>query len=71
MILVFGTKTIRWGRTQTEYVRACPRCGFFGHMRRQKRLRVLALFFVIPMIPLGRIETVDACPHCNLVLRVG
>lgn len=71
MILLFGTKTFRWGQTYTDYVRSCPRCGFFGHLKRQKRLRTMALFFLVPILPLGGVSTVDACPQCDLVLSVG
>jgi len=66
VILIFGTKTFRWGRTTTDYVRNCPRCGFFGHLTRQRQIRTLALFFVIPLIPLGQPTTVDCCPRCGL-----
>ncbi|MGC4192227.1 MAG: hypothetical protein QM589_13835 [Thermomicrobiales bacterium] len=66
MILIFGTRTFRWSRTTTDYVRTCPRCGFFGRMTRQKQIRTIAVFFVIPLIPLGKVETVDVCPRCGL-----
>jgi predicted RNA-binding Zn-ribbon protein involved in translation (DUF1610 family) len=66
MILLFGTKTFHWGRASTDYVRTCPRCGFFGHLIRRKQLRTIALFFVIPLIPLGKATTVDTCPRCGL-----
>ena len=66
MILLFGTRTFRWGRLSTDYVRTCPRCGFFGHMTRQNQLRTIALFFVIPLIPLGKPRSVESCPRCSL-----
>lgn len=68
MILLFGTKTFRWNRSTTDYVRSCPRCGYFGHLTRQKQLRTIALFFVIPLIPLGKPATIDSCPRCGLEL---
>ncbi|MGC4106299.1 MAG: hypothetical protein QM753_08065 [Thermomicrobiales bacterium] len=65
MILLLGTKMFRWGVTTTDYVRSCPRYGFFGHLTRQTQLRTIALFFVIPLIPLGKPRAVEVCPRCG------
>jgi ribosomal protein S27AE len=68
MILLFGTKTFTWGHATTDYIRSCPRCGYFGHLTRRRQLRTIALFFLIPLIPLGKPVTVDICPRCGLEL---
>jgi len=65
MILVFGTRTFHWGRQLTAYVRTCPNCGFFGHFEQVKRLRAITLFFVVPLIPISGIRTVERCPQCH------
>ncbi len=68
MILVFGTKTFRWGSERTAYLKTCPQCGYYGYFLRKKSIRALTLFFVIPILPLGGITTVDVCPQCNTPL---
>ncbi len=65
MILVFGIKTFRWGSNQTDYLRTCPICGFYGYFARKKTIRAVTLFFLIPIIPLSGITIVDVCPRCN------
>ena len=65
VILVFGIKTFRWGSDQTDYLRTCPQCGFYGYFVRKKAIRAVTLFFVIPVFPLSGITTVDVCPQCN------
>jgi len=65
VILVFGTRTIRWGHDRTGYLRSCPHCGFYGYFLRKKTIRALTLFFVIPIIPLSGITIVDTCPQCH------
>ena len=65
MFLVAGTRTILWGSDRTPGVRTCANCGFSGQFIQKKAIRTLALFFVIPVLPLGKIRHLHECPSCH------
>ena len=71
MILIIGTRTFRWGSARTDYLRTCPNCGYYGYFTRKKQIRTLALFFVIPIFPLGGVSEVDECPNCHMRFEQG
>ncbi len=70
MILLFGMKTFRWGSGRSDSVRtcpsSCPNCSFYGYVERKKTIRAVTLFFVIPILPLSGVKTVNICPNCHV-----
>jgi hypothetical protein len=64
-LLVIGTRTFHWGSDRAADVQTCPNCGYSGQFIQQKAIRTLALFFVIPIFPLGKIRHLRQCPSCN------
>lgn len=63
--LVLGTRTLHWGSGRSTDVRTCPNCGNSGQFIEKRGIRVLTLFFVIPVLPLGRVRHLRQCPSCN------
>jgi hypothetical protein len=64
-ILIFGTRPVKsevsGGRRE---MRNCPACGLLSEMR-EHRLRNFFTLFFIPLIPLGRGQTVMTCSRCG------
>lgn len=65
MIILFGTRYITWGDERTATVWHCPSCERDDFFIRKRGRRMLTLFFLIPTIPLGRVERFTQCPHCG------
>lgn len=65
MFLVAGTRTFHWGSDRTPSVWTCANCGYHGQFVQKKAIRTLALFFVIPVLPLGKIRHFHECPNCH------
>lgn len=63
--LVLGTRTFHWGADRTPDLQTCPNCGYSGQFIRKQAIRVLTLFFLIPVLPLGKIRHLRQCPSCN------
>lgn len=65
MFLVVGTRTFHWGSDRTPGMQTCGNCGYSGQFIRKRAIRTVALFFVLPVLPLGKIRHLRQCPNCN------
>lgn len=65
MLFIVGTQTFHWGSDRTPDVQRCGNCEYRGQFVRRWSIRTLALFFVIPVLPLGKIHDLRQCPDCN------
>jgi predicted RNA-binding Zn-ribbon protein involved in translation (DUF1610 family) len=65
MIILFGTRYLTWGDERTPTVWHCPNCEHDDRFIRKRGRRALTLFFLLPVIPLGRVERFTECPRCG------
>lgn len=65
MLFIIGTRTFHWGSDRTPGMQRCGNCGYSGQFVRKKSIRTLALFFVIPVLPLWKIRDLGECPNCR------
>ncbi|MDQ3539180.1 MAG: hypothetical protein M3440_00695 [Chloroflexota bacterium] len=65
MLFIIGTRTFHWGSDRTPDAQTCGNCGYSGQFVWKKAIRTLALFFLIPVLPLGEIRHLRQCPNCD------
>lgn len=65
MLLIIGTRTVHWGSDRAPDVLRCGNRGYSGQCVRRRSIRTLALFFIIPILPLGKVHDLRQCPNCN------
>jgi hypothetical protein len=65
MILIAGTKFHVSGSDKTAEQHRCDRCGFFGQFVRKSGRNYITLFFVLPVIPIGKSKNMLECPNCK------
>jgi endogenous inhibitor of DNA gyrase (YacG/DUF329 family) len=63
--LIAGTKTVAKRLGSTEEAIHCPTCGTVARFERKSERPYLTLFFVLPVVPLGRGHIVVECPACR------
>lgn len=65
MIILLGTRYLAWGDERTPTIWHCPNCEQDAYFIRKRGVRAVALFFLIPVFPLGRVEHFTQCPNCG------
>jgi hypothetical protein len=70
MILIVGTKFHVSGSEQTAESHHCGRCGFSGQFIRKSGRNYVTLFFVLPLVPLGKAKNMLECPNCKTRYQV-
>jgi len=63
--LVLGTRTIYWGSNRTMSAHKCANCRYSGQFIQKRAIRILTLFFLIPVLPLGKVRYLSQCPSCG------
>lgn len=64
-IFIIGTRVFHWGSDRAPAVQTCNACGFHGQFIARRAIRAVTLFFVLPVLPLGKIRHVRQCPNCG------
>jgi uncharacterized protein with PIN domain len=65
MFLIIGTKYRFAGSELTSERERCARCGTVTQFVKKTGRNYLTLFFVLPIIPLGKAQNVLECPNCK------
>lgn len=65
MFFIISTKFITWGAEEMQGMTRCTQCGTVGHFIEKTGRRFIALFFVIPIIPIGGKQKILECPNCK------
>ncbi len=65
MILVIGTKFHVSGSERTAETHRCERCGTRTQFIKKSGRNYITLFFVLPLIPLGKAQHLLECPNCK------
>jgi hypothetical protein len=70
MILIAGTKFHVSGSGRTAEQHRCQRCGFLGQFFSKTGRNYITLFFVLPVIPIGKAKNILECPNCKTRYQV-
>jgi DNA-directed RNA polymerase subunit RPC12/RpoP len=65
MFLIIGTKFFSWGSSKTPETIRCSQCGTLAQFTEKTGMRFIALFFIVPAIPISGKRKLIECPNCK------
>ncbi len=65
MIFIIGTKFRVSGAERTAEQHRCERCGALTQFIKKIGRNYITLFFVLPLIPIGKKQNMLECPNCQ------
>ena len=65
MIFIIGTNFKVSGSERTAEQRRCPQCGALTQFVKKTGRNYITLFFVLPVIPIGKKQNLLECPNCK------
>lgn len=65
MIFIIGTKFNVSGSELTADRQRCPQCGATARFVKKTGRNYITLFFVLPVIPIGKKQNLLECPNCK------
>jgi hypothetical protein len=65
MIFIIGTKFQVSGSERTRETHHCSRCGAQTPFIKKSGRNYITLFFVLPIIPIGKSQEMLECPNCK------
>lgn len=69
--LIIGTRFFTWGSGQTPQPMRCSNCGTVTPFQTKSGMRVITVFFFIPIIPLSGVRSMLQCPVCKTRYQAG
>ncbi|MCA1623084.1 MAG: zinc ribbon domain-containing protein [Acidobacteria bacterium] len=70
MIFIIGTKFNVSGSERTTEQHRCPQCGALTQFVKKTGRNYITLFFVLPIIPIGKARNLLECPNCKTRIQV-
>ena len=64
MLFIIGTKFKVSGSERTSERHRCQRCGTLAQFFKKTGRNYITLFFVLPIIPIGKAQNMIECPNC-------
>jgi len=65
IFFVVGTNFRVSGSERTEKLHHCAQCGAYTQFIKKTGRNYITLFFVLPIIPLGKAQNLLECPNCQ------
>jgi len=71
MIFIIGTKFKVSGSERTAEQHRCERCGTLAQFIKKTGRNYITLFFLLPVIPIGKAQNMIECPNCQARYQAG